>query len=77
MTCPYCQSHRLQKLKRTADLGYLRFRCCECGRKSNERTGTPFNCAIDRAGNLVDSMLSATPRNGSFVALSPSGIKIY
>jgi putative transposase len=43
MTCPYCQSHRLQKLKRTTDLGYLRFRCRECGRKSNERTGTPFN----------------------------------
>src|SRR6266436_5610824 len=43
MTCPYCQSHRLQKLKRTTDLGYLRFRCRECGRKSNERTGTLFN----------------------------------
>jgi len=23
MTCPYCQSDRLQKLKRTTDLGYL------------------------------------------------------
>jgi putative transposase len=43
MTCPYCQSHCLQKLKRTTDLGYLAFRWNDCGRKSNERTGTPFN----------------------------------
>ena len=43
MICPHCQSQRLQKLERTTDLGYLLFRCGECGRKSNERTGTPFN----------------------------------
>jgi putative transposase len=43
MTCPHCQSQRLQKLKRTTDLGYLMFRCGDCGRNSNERTGTPFN----------------------------------
>jgi DNA-directed RNA polymerase subunit RPC12/RpoP len=43
MICPHCQSRRLQKLKRTTDLGYLIFRCGDCGRKSNERTGTPFN----------------------------------
>jgi transposase-like protein len=43
MICPHCQSQRLQKLKRTTDLGYLMFRCGGCGRKSNERTGTPFN----------------------------------
>jgi putative transposase len=43
MNCPYCQCQRLQQRKRTTDLGYLMFRCGECGRKSNERTGTPFN----------------------------------
>jgi transposase-like protein len=27
----------------TTDLGYCRFRCRQCGRRFNERTGTPFN----------------------------------
>src|SRR6201986_1934340 len=43
MKCPYCQSQRLQKRKRSTDLCYEMFRCRDCGRKSNERTGTPFN----------------------------------
>ena len=30
-------------LSQTTDLGYAEFRCSACGRKSNERTGTPFN----------------------------------
>jgi putative transposase len=43
MTCPHCQSPQIRKLDRTTDLGYAVFRCGGCGRKSNERTGTPFN----------------------------------
>lgn len=43
MTCPHCQSRQIRKLDRTTDLGYAVFRCGDCGRKSNERTGTPFN----------------------------------
>jgi putative transposase len=43
LKCPHCQSQHLQNRKRSTDLGYLMFRCNECGRKSNERTGTPFN----------------------------------
>ena len=43
MTCPYCQSSELRNLNRTTNLGYCEFRCSACGRKSNERTGTPFN----------------------------------
>src|ERR1700710_1941265 len=43
LKCPHCQSQHLQNRKRSTDLGYLMFRCGECGRKSNERTGTPFN----------------------------------
>jgi len=119
MICPHCQSPRIRNLNRTTDLGYALFRCRDCGRKSNERTGTPFNflelptdivfeivlCrlryqlslrnlaeheavreweerfapllaehmrrkrkgsrAIDREGNLVDSMLSATRDMGA------------
>jgi putative transposase len=43
MTCPHCQSPRIRKLNRTTDLGYAVFRCPDCRRKCNERTGTPFN----------------------------------
>src|SRR5690349_3591465 len=43
MVCPHCQSPSIRNLNRTTDLGYAVFRCGGCGRKSNERTGTPFN----------------------------------
>jgi transposase-like protein len=34
----------LRTLTNTAtDPGYSRFRCCQCGRRFSERTGTPFN----------------------------------
>jgi transposase-like protein len=33
----------MRNLNCTTDLGYAAFRCGDCGRKSNERTGTPFN----------------------------------
>jgi transposase-like protein len=43
------------------DLGYRKFCCQACTRRFNERTGTPFNYhAIDRDGNLIDSLLSQT-----------------
>src|SRR5262245_46580788 len=43
MVCPHCQSPGIRNLNHTTDLGYAVFRCGNCGRKSNERTGTPFN----------------------------------
>ena len=43
MTCPHCQTDHTQKLDGATDLGYSRFRCRRCGRRFNERTGTPFN----------------------------------
>jgi hypothetical protein len=43
MNCPHCESSELRKLNQTTDLGYSEFRCGACRRKSNERTGTPFN----------------------------------
>ncbi len=43
MLCPYCQTDETQKLPTATDLGYCRFRCRRCGRRFNERTGTPFN----------------------------------
>src|SRR3954449_2252695 len=43
MLCPHCQSPTIRNLNRRTELGYAVFRCGDCGRKSNERTGTPFN----------------------------------
>jgi putative transposase len=43
MVCPHCQSSAVRNLNRRTDLGYAVFRCGNCGRKFNERTGTPFN----------------------------------
>ena len=43
MICTHCQSPELRKLNQTTDLGNCEFRCRGCRRKSNERTGTPFN----------------------------------
>ena len=43
MICPHCQSPELRNLNRRTELGYAVFRCGGCRRKSNERTGTPFN----------------------------------
>jgi transposase-like protein len=43
MNCPHCCSTYTTQLQRTTDLGYAVFRCQECRRTFNERTGTPFN----------------------------------
>ena len=43
LKCPHCRSQHLHTRKQRTDLGYEMFRCGDCGRKSNERTGTPFN----------------------------------
>jgi putative transposase len=43
MACPHCESTATtERADRTA-LGYHRFRCRDCGRVFNERTGTLFN----------------------------------
>jgi putative transposase len=43
MRCPYCQSTSTTERPDQTELGYRRFRCGECQRGFNERTGTPFN----------------------------------
>jgi transposase-like protein len=43
MNCPHCSSFATAQLTRRTSLGYKVFRCRECGRKFNERTGTVFN----------------------------------
>ena len=43
MNCPSCDSKRTLLLKLTTCLGYQQFRCRQCGKQFNERTGTPYN----------------------------------
>ena len=43
MNRPHCATDDIQTLNTATDLGYSRFRCRQCRRRFNERTGTPFN----------------------------------
>jgi putative transposase len=43
MTCPHCESTATTERPDRTELGYRRFRCRDCQRGFNERTGTPFN----------------------------------
>ena len=43
MKCPSCDSPRCLPLKSTTNLGYLQYRCRECSKQFNERTGTSYN----------------------------------
>ena len=43
MPCPHCRSTATTKRNPRTTLGYPRFNCRACGRRCNERTGTPFN----------------------------------
>jgi putative transposase len=43
MTCPHCESTATTERPERTELGYHRFRCRDCQREFNERTGTPFN----------------------------------
>ena len=43
MNCPHCHSAQTTLLQRTTELDYAVFRCRDCSRTFNERTGTPFN----------------------------------
>jgi putative transposase len=43
MNCPYCHSLVTTQLANTTSLGYRTFRCSDCQRKFNERTGSVYN----------------------------------
>jgi putative transposase len=43
MTCPHCESTATTERSDRTALGYRRFRCRDCSRVFNERTGTLFN----------------------------------
>jgi putative transposase len=43
MTCSHCESTATTERSDRTELGYRRFRCRDCQRGFNERTGTPFN----------------------------------
>ena len=43
MNCPHCASPTTKEQTKKTSLGYRTFRCSDCRRTFNERTGTPFN----------------------------------
>jgi len=43
MPCPHCESAQTHEQPRRTTLGYRTFRCTACGRRFNERSGTPCN----------------------------------
>ncbi len=43
MSCPHCLSTSTSRRKHRTSLGYRTFFCRDCGRRFNERTGSPFN----------------------------------
>jgi transposase-like protein len=43
MNCPYCSSAATAQLAEKTSLGYKVFRCRQCKRKFNERSGTVYN----------------------------------
>ena len=43
MNCPHCASTATKEQTKKTSLGYRTFRCSDCKRTFNERTGTPFN----------------------------------
>ena len=43
MNCPHCASTATKEQTKKTSLGYQTFRCSDCKRTFNERTGTPFN----------------------------------
>ncbi len=43
MSCPHCLFTTISKRKHRTSPGYKTFFCCGCGRRFNERTGSPFN----------------------------------
>src|SRR3989338_8327866 len=43
MNCPHCESKNTVALKQTTTLGYKQFRCHQCNRQFNERSGTIYN----------------------------------
>src|SRR3954447_10056022 len=43
MNCPHCQSSSTTERQGRTVHGFRRFRCRECGRRFNERTGTAQN----------------------------------
>jgi len=43
MNCPHCSSKSTRMLNQKTILGYNQYRCCDCSKQFNERTGTKLN----------------------------------
>jgi len=43
MHCPHCLSTKTTQMHKTTLLSYKKYRCCDCKKQYNERTGTKLN----------------------------------
>ncbi len=53
MDCPHCQSTQFYTCHSTTNLGYKQYRCRDCKKQYNERTGTPFNFVTHRSEVVI------------------------
>jgi transposase-like protein len=53
MRCPNCKSKKTKELQKKTGLGYKQFRCHQCDKQFNERTGTPFNFLGEPVNKIV------------------------
>lgn len=53
MDCPYCQSTHFYTCSNKTNLGYQQYRCRDCHKQYNERTGTPFNFISHRTEVVI------------------------
>jgi len=53
MDCPDCQSTQFYTCHSTTNLGYKQYRCRDCKKQYNERTGTSFNFVTHRSEVVV------------------------
>ncbi len=66
MSCPHCLSTSTSKRKHRTLPDYRTFFCRVCGRRFNERTGSPFCIALDELRNYM----RVSPTDGEHVPTS-------
>ena len=72
MPCPHCRSTATTTSKPRTTLGYPRFTCQACGRRFNERTGTPFNDLQHPTDIVLLAVLCACGTSSAFATLPSS-----
>jgi putative transposase len=53
MKCPYCTSKNIGRCQQRTNLGYVKYRCRDCSRQFNTRTGSVYNFLAHRTEVVV------------------------